>query len=192
MCAKNQIIQKLLSYKLGLKRKTVMLQPPHPQWAEAFEIMREFLAQSLRELSLVTIEHVGSTSIPGLAAKPVLDILIVVENPHLAQKAVSLLEAVGFMYKGDGVARVTGARADLTRHFFSFYDELDTDFVHVHLYSSEHSDISRLLHFRDRLRVNEAIRSAYESLKLSLWQQGQIRSAYTLAKSEFIARALKE
>lgn len=74
--------------------------PYDPTWPAAFESIREELTEGLGGVQVAAIEHVGSTSVPGLAAKPVIDIDVVVAAQHV-QEAIAALEAVGYRPLGD-------------------------------------------------------------------------------------------
>lgn len=189
--SKLEIITHLSALGLGLKRKTVFISPPKVEWVQGFEFIRQQLLAALANCS-VHIEHTGSTSVPGLSAKPVLDILLVLEEKSALLPSIPILENLGFEYKGDGVALVQKIEPDPERHFFSFYnDEQNTDFIHLHMYAQGHPDIARLLGFRDRLRANVLLREKYQALKMQLWNEGQIRRQYTCSKSKFIYDTLK-
>lgn len=74
--------------------------PYDPTWPAAFESVREELRKGLGDVPVVTIEHVGSTSVPGLAAKPVIDIDVVLAEDHV-HEAIEALEAIGYRQLGD-------------------------------------------------------------------------------------------
>ncbi len=193
---KNEIIAHLSSLGLGLKRKSVTVDPYKSGWAEAFLFLKRQIELCFAKEFPYQIEHVGSTSIPGLSSKPVLDLLIILKDKALLSKAISLLESIGFTYKGDAISRVTQTEPDLDRHFFSFYDdekaELATDFIHVHMFFRGHTYIEQLLYFRDRMRADKHLRNDYQNLKIQLWQDGNSRSDYTRSKENFIAKILAE
>src|SRR5688572_26826738 len=90
-----------MDYKIGLKRGTVVLEKHHQEWSAAFEAEKKFLKNLLGGIVL-DIQHIGSTSIPGLAAKPVIDILMAVKSLGEIQNMRSLLESVGYKYRENG------------------------------------------------------------------------------------------
>lgn len=189
---KTEIIEQLSQLGIGLKRKTVALVMYNAEWANAFKLVQSVLQEALLLSGSFRIEHVGSTSIPGILAKPVIDILIVIENKADFKTTIAQLENLGFCYKGDGVSLVHGTSADPERHFFSFYNDAEErDFVHLHLYHQSHPDVPRLLNFRDLLRTNKKLAVEYEHIKESLYNNGAIRREYTRLKSNFVAKVLK-
>jgi GrpB-like predicted nucleotidyltransferase (UPF0157 family) len=127
----------------------VRLSPYRAEWAERFTAERERIAAALGP-SAERIEHIGSTSVPGLAAKPIVDILVAVADP--ADPGVgSALETAGYVL-----------RVDEERHRMFRTPERD---VHVHLWVAGTEDVARHLEFRDRLRASETDRRAYSELK---------------------------
>ncbi len=118
-----KIVKNFISYlkpkHLGLKRKTVALIPHKKEWQEAFLWVS---SQIKNELLGVDIFHVGSTSVEALAAKPILDILVIFDSKKNQLESIKKLESLGFIHKGDGVALVTGEEPDQDRHFYSYHD----------------------------------------------------------------------
>ena len=82
----------------------IVVVPYDPEWPAHFATIEATLRAALSDVPVVAIEHVGSTSVPGLAAKPIIDVDVVVEAPHIAP-AIAALQAVGYEHKGElGVA----------------------------------------------------------------------------------------
>ena len=79
---------------------TIVVVDYDPQWPQAFATIRQFLETALGDVAVVAIEHVGSTSVPGLAAKPIIDIDVIVERPHV-DTVVAALETAGYTPLGD-------------------------------------------------------------------------------------------
>ena len=153
----------------------VRLSPYRPEWAERFAAERERIAAALGPAA-ERIEHVGSTSVPGLDAKPIVDILVAVADP--ADPGVgSALEAAGYVL-----------RVDEERHRMFRTPERD---VHVHLWVAGTDDVTRHLEFRDRLRASEADRRAYSELKHRLAEREWADiNDYADAKGALIAEIL--
>lgn len=148
-------------------------------WPESFETLRDRLAPAVGDFALA-IEHVGSTSVPGLAAKPVIDIDIVVRAEHLAA-AIERIVALGYEHLGEmGVPQREAFRAPggLPRH---------------NLYATVEGCLSLRNHFavRDHLRANPDAARAYGELKkkLAVTCEGDI-DRYVAGKSEFISAIL--
>lgn len=147
-----------------------------PEWPRLFEREAAQIRGALGERAL-DVEHVGSTSVPGLAAKPVIDIVLVVPDSADEQAYVPDLEAYGY------VLRIR--EPDWFEH--RLLKGPDTN-VNVHVFSRDCSEVEAMLDFRDRLRSNDADRALYERAKRDLatteWTYVQ---NYADAKTEVIA-----
>jgi GrpB-like predicted nucleotidyltransferase (UPF0157 family) len=129
-----------------------------PAWAVKYESHCDKIAKALG-VAAISIEHIGSTAIPGLAAKPIIDIVLVVENSAEEPSYLPQLEASGF----DLCLR----EPDWHEHRMLGNAEKN---VHIHVYSKGCSEIQRNLEFRDRLRNNLSDRNRYEATKRTLAQ----------------------
>jgi GrpB-like predicted nucleotidyltransferase (UPF0157 family) len=160
----------------------VRLADPDPEWAAQYARQRERIRAALGPRAVV-IEHVGSTSVPGLAAKPVIDIVLLVTNSAVETACVPDLEASGYVLQ---------AREP---HWYEhrFLHDHNPD-VHVHVFTAGSPEAERMLLFRDRLRSRSDERELYERTKRELaarrWDYVQ---DYADAKSsvieEIISRA---
>jgi GrpB-like predicted nucleotidyltransferase (UPF0157 family) len=163
----------------------IHLAPYDPAWPALFEREASRIRQVLGA-HVVILEHVGSTSVRGLSAKPIIDILLVVADASDEPGYVPALEAVGYRL----VIREPGW------HEHRLLKGPDTD-VNVHAFSSGSGEVHRMLAFRDRLRTHAEERAAYEAMKRVLaareWAYVQ---GYADAKGEvveaIIARALAD
>jgi GrpB-like predicted nucleotidyltransferase (UPF0157 family) len=125
------------------------------------------------------VEHVGSTAVPGLRAKPVVDILAPVVSLAQAQAAIAVLTADGWLFWPDDPNR------DYRMWFLRLKPEARTH--HLHVIQHNHPASCAELAFRDVLRRDPAVRQAYAALKERLAVQYRTdRDAYTDAKSDFI------
>ena len=150
-----------------------------PAWPAVFVSLSDMLADALGDTALC-IEHVGSTAVPGLAAKPVIDIDVVVRRNDLST-AISKLEAVGYTHQGDqGIP---------DREAFKQTGEWPSH--HLYVCPEDSMELARHIAFRDLLRENAKVRQAYHELKMQLAEiYRDDRVAYTEAKSEFIRDCL--
>jgi GrpB-like predicted nucleotidyltransferase (UPF0157 family) len=132
---------------------------------------------------ITTIEHIGSTSVPGLSAKPIIDILATVESYEGARELIAPLEELGYVYCGEfGIPR---------RHYFDREDDAGRDTHHLHVLEPGSAEAANHLLFRNHLRANAADREAYAALKRELIAKfAEDRAAYTEAKAAFIQNAL--
>jgi len=156
-----------------------------PNWPVLFE--RE--AQRIRTVlgdRVLSIDHVGSTSVPGLAAKPIIDILLVLDNTANESTYVPSLEAAGY------VLRIR--EPEWFEH--RVFKGPDTN-VNLHCFSKGCSEIDRMITFRDLLRTNEADRLLYERTKRELaaqtWKYVQsYADAKTAVVQEILARHIRQ
>ena len=134
--------------------------PYDPEWPAAFESVRRRLASALRGVDVRSIEHVGSTSVPGLAAKPIIDVDVIVLAASLGA-AVRALEAAGYTHKGElGVP---------DRHAVDAPD--DAPRRNVYLAIDGCLALRNHLGVRDVLRADPKLRDRYGEVKLSLAQR---------------------
>lgn len=174
------------THSKGLRLITIT--PYDANWPLAFAAEAANIRQALGE-SALRIEHVGSTSVPGLAAKPVIDIQVAV--PDLGQVG-SLSQGLASI----GYTHINLGEFDLVYPFFQKPAEWPASH-HVHLCAAGGEQERRHLAFRDFLRSNPAVASQYLALKrqLALSHHGstmQSREQYSLAKSSFVASVLEQ
>lgn len=129
----------------------------NPNWPEIFEAEAKQIKEALGH-NCIEIHHIGSTSIPGLSAKPIIDILPVVRDIQEVDKATKAMESLGYEGKGEyGVA---------FRRYFQKGKNNRTH--HVHVYQEADPEISRYLKFRDWMRSHASDAENYGKLKLEL------------------------
>ncbi len=152
-----------------------------PQWPRRFELERESIAQALRPWIVAGIEHIGSTAVPGLAAKPVIDIMAPVASLEASRDAVAGAAAIGYLhypYKPDLMHWLCKPSPQFRTH-------------HLHLVPYRSRLWFERLAFRDALRSDSRLRREYAALKLRLAaESGSDREAYTDGKTGFIQRVL--
>jgi GrpB-like predicted nucleotidyltransferase (UPF0157 family) len=160
----------------------VIIQDYDPLWPQQFEALRSRIAAALGERA-AAIEHVGSTAVPGLAAKPIIDIDVLLRSDADLPDVISRLELIGYKHQGDlGIA---GREA-----FRAFPDDLPH---HLYVCPPASQEYSRHIAFRDYLRRHPEDANAYATLKRGLAKKfGADREAYNQAKSEFIADILRQ
>jgi GrpB-like predicted nucleotidyltransferase (UPF0157 family) len=153
-----------------------------PSWPGLFEREAARIGAALGP-KMLRIEHVGSTSVPGLAAKPLIDIVLVVDDTRDEHEYVPLLEAAGY------VLRIR--EPDWFEH--RLFKGPDTN-VNVHTFSAECEEVERMVAFRDWLRTHDDDRERYLATKRELAQRDwKYVQNYADAKSvvvrEIVARA---
>jgi GrpB-like predicted nucleotidyltransferase (UPF0157 family) len=166
----------------GIEKRQIVIVDYDPRWAGQFHKHAEILARALDSTALA-IEHVGSTSVPELAAKPIVDIDVVVEDSGDEARYLPAIVQAGY------VLRVR--EPDWHQHRMFRTPELD---VHVHVFSRGCIEFKRHIVFRDHLRKYGEDRLLYESVKRKLAREDwPDMNAYARAKSdvveEIIARA---
>lgn len=163
----------------GVEKRQIQVVNYDPDWPKKFETHAGIIADALGR-SAPRIEHIGSTSVPGLAAKPIIDILVVVQDSADESGYLPQLEAAGY------VLRVR--EPDWHEHRMFRTPERD---VHVHVHSVGCPEIDRVLTFRDHLRRNPDDRSRYEETKRELaTREWPDMNAYADAKTEVIESIL--
>ena len=151
------------------------------RWARAYEAEREALAEALGPAALA-IHHIGSTSVPGLAAKPVVDVLVEASGLAAVDAAAPRVEALG--YEARGEYGMPG------RRYFS-RPAGNGPAAHVHAFRSGDPRVERHLRFRDYLRAHPAEAARYAALKRELAAaHARDRDGYQAGKADFIGRAL--
>lgn len=164
----------------GLEKRTIVIADYDPQWAQTFRVQAATIANALGSAALA-IEHIGSTSVPGLAAKPIIDMLLVVADSSDETAYLPQLVAAGY--------ELRVREPEFHEHRMLRTPARD---VHIHVFSMGSPEIDRYLVFRDWLRSDAADRHLYEQTKRRLAAQDwPDMNAYADAKSEVVAAILE-
>lgn len=149
-----------------------------PEWPIEFDRLRERAGRAVGDI-VVSIEHVGSTAVPRLAGKPVIDLVVVVQ-PGDVETAIKRLAAIGYVHEGNrGVEgrEAFGVPQGEPRH-------------HLYVCPTTSDELRREIAFRDRLRDDPDLASSYAALKRQLATRFRDdRAGYTEAKTEFVKAA---
>ena len=166
---------------IGLRRGVVVIRPYDDAWITAYAKEAERLRAALSSYA-DHLEHVGSTAVSGLAAKPVIDLVLGLADWSHLDKLTMRLQDMGYSSFGE--------RGRIGDHFFALgSEELRTHYLHVVAWGG--ARWNSYLRFRDRLRADAALSDAYGQLKIGLaTKYASDRSAYLTAKEQFIARVL--
>jgi GrpB-like predicted nucleotidyltransferase (UPF0157 family) len=160
--------------------REIEIVPYAEEWPSLFEKERAILLRALGSL-MARIEHVGSTAVPGMPAKPVIDILVESEIFPPSALVVSSLAGIGYVHKGEG-----GSPGG---HFFKKGSPRSH---HLHYTGVDGEVAKRLIRFRDMLRADSALAFEYAELKQELAQRFKDdRDAYALSKTGFVDKVLK-
>ena len=168
---------------LGLANTEVRHALAHEAWAAAFEEEAQALAEALGDAAL-DIQHVGSTAVPGLIAKPILDLILAVSDLDAASEMMPALASCGWNYRPSG-------DTEGRRYFVKGPPALRIG--HLSLVVSNSPAWNAQVRFRDLLRQRTDVVARYASLKEDLARRYSAnRLAYTLGKADFIAQMLSE
>ena len=165
---------------LGLKRGELRLSPYRDEWPVLYESEQAIVESAIGD-HIVDIQHVGSTAIVGMPAKPILDIAIAVEDFKKSRVCIAPLAAFGYSFKGEnGIPR---------RHYFMKGEPCTH---HIHMVEETSDEWAKLIRFRDCLRSDRCVAAAYAKLKTSLADRlAGNRVAYQNAKADFIEKVLQ-
>lgn len=162
---------------LGLDRTRVIVVPYDPAWPTLFAEEAARLRAALDD-GILAIEHVGSTSVPGLAAKPILDLMIGVESLAAAEALLPELRELEYEHKPD---------PEIPERLYLVRGPAERRTHHLSLAEPASAFWRQQLRFRDRLRADPALAAAYARLKRSLAERHPAdRLAYAAGKQPFI------
>jgi len=168
---------------VGLKRGTVKLSPYNAEWPKIFEKEGTLLSSTLGDL-VIDIQHIGSTSIPGMAAKPIIDMMAAIPDFQNIEEYVQPLKNLGYEDRGqqgvpDRHIFVKGDEARRTHHLN--LTEMDSSFWKEHIL------------FLDYLRAHKEAVDEYAKLKTDLAKSfPDDRNSYTSAKAEFVKQIVEK
>lgn len=167
----------------------IYLESHNPQWSVIFQKERELISSKIEAFLPILIEHVGSTSIPGIKAKPYIDILIVIAEELLFnEKMIAELSTLGYAY-------FVVPKRDEIEAYMSFgkgysLEGKSEQIFHIHMCTPSNIT-AKQIEFRDYLRANPEQAKAYEKLKVESAEKFKNdRGAYVLSKNEFVRQVL--
>jgi GrpB-like predicted nucleotidyltransferase (UPF0157 family) len=169
---------------LGLKRGKVQLSPYDPKWPEIFKKEKKMLQKSLGKM-IIDIQHVGSTAVSNLSAKPIIDIALAVSDlsGKKIDKYIKHLKKLGYEYRGKERPR---------EHLFVKGSE-EKRICHLHMVEFGSKAWKNYLLFRDYLRTHKKAVAEYTKLKLELAKKfSDNRKSYTSGKDKFIQEVFKK
>jgi GrpB-like predicted nucleotidyltransferase (UPF0157 family) len=160
----------------------IIIREHDPHWSQNFEREKSFLEQLVSSLTPVDIHHIGSTAVPGLKAKPTVDILMEIADETDLERFRDLLTSNGYIFCSKP------ENPPPSMMFMKGYTEkgFADDVYHLHVrYRGDWDE----LYFRDFLLSHPGVAGEYEELKLELQKRYEYdRDAYTEGKTEFIRR----
>lgn len=160
----------------------MLIRKYNPNWIKDFNDIKKVITEALINLH-VPIKHVGSTSIPNLAAKPIIDIDIIFNAPKDFEAVKKGLEKIGYYHNGNqGIPNREVFKRGKTE---TKHEILDAITHHLYVCKSDSEALQRHILFRDYLLVNEEARIQYQNLKYVLAEEAhQDRKKYAALKSE--------
>ena len=161
-------------YGLGLEAGVNRLADYNPLWPRAFADEAMLIGSALGPLA-VAIEHCGSTAVPGLRAKPIIDLLIGVADIDDGLRMIEPMASLGYDYAGG---------QGIPEHHIFGRGAVRTHLAHIVVHGG--GQWKRCLAFRNRLRADPRVRLEYQALKQRLSDDAASRAAYTAGKSEFV------
>lgn len=166
----------------GVKRYEVRLLKHSPAWKKEFQQVHALL-RKIWSGNLTAAEHVGSTAIPAIPAKPVLDVAVTVKSLD----GIDAEALISLGYEDCG-----WQNAEKTRRLFVLRGDNELSLHHIHCYKENDPDFRRQVFFRDYLNAHPDAAAEYAALKESLAAKfSEDRASYTKGKAEFIARILR-
>jgi GrpB-like predicted nucleotidyltransferase (UPF0157 family) len=160
----------------GMNKKQLQLLPHNPMWKQDFQLEKERILSAVQD-STIQIEHIGSTSIPNIHAKPILDIAILCGEKGLEIVANSL-KKLGYDYRGQFEMEIG--------HYYAVLDKGDIRLCQVHIYSEPTNDWFSKLKFRDVLTENEKLAKEYNDYKIELAQTVSSKKEYAEIKDKWV------
>ena len=136
--------------------KNVVVLPYDPKWKNDFEEIKQELVNAIGDL-IVSIEHVGSTSVEGLSAKPIIDIDVVISDYSVFDSIISRLSTIGYIHEGD-----LGIK---DREAFKYSDKPHLRKHHLYVCPRNSKELLRHITFRDFLRNNPEAVKKYSKVK---------------------------
>ncbi len=164
---------------------SVIIVDYNPQWPQLYEQEKARIQAAIGEY-LIDIQHIGSTSIPGLSAKPIIDSMAVIRNISLVTQCIKPLETLNYAYKGEG--GIPG------RHFFRKPIDIPQTGrnFHLHMVEKGHDQWAMYQLFREYMLLHPESVREYDTLKRELAaKHGSDRVAYTDAKAPFIRSIIR-
>jgi GrpB-like predicted nucleotidyltransferase (UPF0157 family) len=166
---------------LGLPSKSVVVEPYDPEWPRLFEEERQRIVAAIGHI-VAGVHHVGSTSIPGMAAKPVIDIAVLLHDFDDGERCIEPLEKIGYEHRGLS-QDIPGDR---------FFRRGDPRSYHLHMYAVDSPIRADHFNFRDYLIAHSEVAMEYADLKLALAERyPKDRPSYIEAKAPFVKGVLE-
>ncbi|MFJ7978060.1 GrpB family protein [Peribacillus sp. NPDC096379] len=165
--------------------------PYDEKWEKTFQSIEDVLKSNLGDL-IICVEHVGSTSVKGLRAKPILDIDVVIEDYSVLPAVIKSLQKIGYYHQENW--SFEGREAFGRKDKLVPWDGKNPNWMEHHLYvcNKDSTELARHLLFRNYLRNNPEAVAEYEQLKNDLAMTAKDRANYTESKTKFVTKILEK
>lgn len=160
----------------GMNKSELRLMPHDLSWKDDFAAEKRRISSAVLD-SAIRIEHIGSTSIPSIYAKPILDIAILCADKTL-EFVANALTGLGYEYRG--------RYDEKSGHYYAVLDVDNVRFCQAHIYTEDNPDWRSKLRFRDVLRQNVGLAREYNNYKLELAKTTSDKSEYAKIKSKWV------
>ncbi|CAL1518765.1 GrpB family protein [Chitinophaga sp. MM2321] len=174
-----------------MENNRIIVVPYSDHWATVFNQLKAVFSDRLKDL-FISIEHVGSTAVPGLSAKPIIDTDIIIKDKSRFEEIVEILDKLGYTHQGD--MGIPGRAAFKRRSELTPEDGSGRTWPQHHLYVCLQDSVSLKNHlsFRDFLRANPRKAKEYGALKLQLAKEYPLDiDSYIEGKTKFITAMLE-
>lgn len=164
----------------------ISIEESNPKWANIFQQLKEIIQQELKGI-IIDIEHVGSTAIPNLATKPIIDMDVIIESRELLSEICIKLQKLGYRHNGDqGIPGREAFKRESEEVPYTI-PRKKWQYHHLYVVDKNSKELKRHLYFRDYLINHPEAKEEYEKLKRKLAQEYRNqRDNYTDGKSKFI------
>lgn len=172
-----------------LMKERIAVVPYDPEWPQRYAALEQRLKKLLPKNLVQRIAHIGSTAVPGLSAKPIIDVQVEVNDmEEVRERVVPMLEGEGYEF----IWRPSIGESEPYYAWFIRRNEKGERTEHIHIVAPDHNSAGRII-FRDLLRRHPEEAAAYETLKTSLAKKhAKDRVAYTQGKTAFIQDILRK
>lgn len=164
--------------------RTIIVEPYNPNWPLEFEKIKAFLLPHIEDL-IIDIIHVGSTSIPGLSAKPIIDFIIILDSYDVFPALAERLEILGYEHEGDlGIKQREAFKRKYKDEFMTY---------HMYVCPKDSPENTRQIAFWNYMCKHQEALVSYANLKIALAEQFKHDiDSYVNGKSAFIEEILKK
>ncbi|EJS70189.1 GrpB family protein [Bacillus cereus] len=172
-------------------KQRIIIEEYNVKWESEFHKLQTLINNVMKD-SVLSIEHVGSTAVEGLASKPILDIDIVIEDYEIFPEVVKKLETIGYYHQAEWSYK--GREAFGRKDAFVPWSEEHTVWMDQHLYVCDKNseELRRHVAFRDYLREHDDVAIEYGRLKEKLARESKNRTSYSEGKTAFMTNILEK